>query len=180
PAGRGVRRVLQRRRELERPRPGARAALHARARRRVPPPGRLFRAPRSLGTRRLLFRRQPRPALGGLRARERARGLRDRALDRLALGAQPPGRDLRRARFLLRQRAAGFRERALHPARRPAPGGRHFRDEVLTMRVAVDISLYPLAEEFLSPIKDVIRRFNEHESIEVETNTMSTQIRGEY
>ena len=48
------------------------------------------------------------------------------------------------------------------------------------MRVAVDISLYPLAEEFVSPIKDVIRRFNEHESIEVETNAMSTQIRGEY
>lgn len=48
------------------------------------------------------------------------------------------------------------------------------------MRVAVDISLYPLAEEFLNPIKDVIRRFNEHETIEVETNAMSTQIRGEY
>lgn len=48
------------------------------------------------------------------------------------------------------------------------------------MRVAVDISLYPLAEEFLVPIKDVIRRFNDHETIEVETNAMSTQIRGEY
>lgn len=48
------------------------------------------------------------------------------------------------------------------------------------MRVAVDISLYPLAEEFLPPIKDVIRRLNEHESVEVETNAMSTQLRGEY
>lgn len=48
------------------------------------------------------------------------------------------------------------------------------------MRVAVDISLYPLAEEFLTPIKDVIRRLHEHESIDVETNAMSTQIRGEY
>ena len=48
------------------------------------------------------------------------------------------------------------------------------------MRVAVDISLYPLQEEFIEPIDDVIRRFNEHESIEVETNPMSTQIRGEY
>lgn len=48
------------------------------------------------------------------------------------------------------------------------------------MRVAVDISLYPLAEEFLTPIKDVIRRINEHESVEVETNAMSTQLRGEY
>ena len=48
------------------------------------------------------------------------------------------------------------------------------------MRVAVDISLYPLAEEFLAPIKDVIRRLNDHESVEVETNAMSTQLRGEY
>ncbi|HET6630228.1 MAG TPA: YkoF family thiamine/hydroxymethylpyrimidine-binding protein [Woeseiaceae bacterium] len=48
------------------------------------------------------------------------------------------------------------------------------------MRVAVDISLYPLAEEFLTPIEDVIRRLNEHEAIEVETNPMSTQVRGEY
>jgi uncharacterized protein YqgV (UPF0045/DUF77 family) len=48
------------------------------------------------------------------------------------------------------------------------------------MRVAVDISLYPLAEEFLMPIKDVIRRLNDHESVEVATNAMSTQLRGEY
>lgn len=48
------------------------------------------------------------------------------------------------------------------------------------MRVAVDISLYPLAEEFLPPIEDVIRRLNEHASVEVETNAMSTQLRGEY
>lgn len=48
------------------------------------------------------------------------------------------------------------------------------------MRVAVDISLYPLAEEFLTPIKDVVRRLNDHESVEVETNAMSTQLRGEY
>ena len=48
------------------------------------------------------------------------------------------------------------------------------------MRVAVDISLYPLAEEFLTPIKDVIRRLNEYESVEIETNAMSTQLRGEY
>ena len=48
------------------------------------------------------------------------------------------------------------------------------------MRVAVDISLYPLAEEFLTPIKDVIGRLNDHESVEVETNAMSTQLRGEY
>jgi uncharacterized protein YqgV (UPF0045/DUF77 family) len=48
------------------------------------------------------------------------------------------------------------------------------------MRVAVDISLYPLADDFLPPIKDVIERLNANSSIEVVTNAMSTQIRGEY
>jgi len=48
------------------------------------------------------------------------------------------------------------------------------------MRVAVDISLYPLDSDFIPPIKDVIRRLNGHDSIEVVTNPMSTQLRGEY
>ncbi len=48
------------------------------------------------------------------------------------------------------------------------------------MRVAVDISLYPLADDFIPAIKDVIDRLNSHESLEVITNPMSTQIRGEY
>ena len=48
------------------------------------------------------------------------------------------------------------------------------------MRIAVDISLYPLSSDFLPPIKDVISRLNSHPALEVETNPMSTQIRGEY
>ncbi len=48
------------------------------------------------------------------------------------------------------------------------------------MRVAVDISLYPIADDFIPPIDDVIVRLNAHESIDVATNPMSTQIRGEY
>jgi len=48
------------------------------------------------------------------------------------------------------------------------------------MRIAVDISLYPLDKDFLPPIQDVIKRLNAHESLEVVTNPMSTQIRGEY
>jgi uncharacterized protein YqgV (UPF0045/DUF77 family) len=48
------------------------------------------------------------------------------------------------------------------------------------MRVAVDISLYPLADDFIPPIKDVIERLNANSSVEVVTNTMSTQIRGDY
>ena len=48
------------------------------------------------------------------------------------------------------------------------------------MRVAVDISLYPLADNFLPPIKDVVERLNDISSVEVSTNAMSTQIRGDY
>ena len=48
------------------------------------------------------------------------------------------------------------------------------------MRVAVDISLYPLADDFIPPIKDIIGRLNENPSVEVLTNAMSTQLRGEY
>ncbi len=48
------------------------------------------------------------------------------------------------------------------------------------MRVAVDISLYPLADDFIPPIQDVIGRLNGYDRLEVVTNPMSTQIRGEY
>jgi len=48
------------------------------------------------------------------------------------------------------------------------------------MRVAVDISLYPLDQDFIPPIKDFIERINQHDGIEVVTNPMSTQVRGEY
>ena len=48
------------------------------------------------------------------------------------------------------------------------------------MQVAVDISLYPLDAEFIPPIKDVIARLAAHEGVEIETNRMSTQLRGDY
>ena len=48
------------------------------------------------------------------------------------------------------------------------------------MRVAVDISLYPLDADFIPPIKDVIERLQSHPDLEVVTNPMSTQVRGEY
>lgn len=48
------------------------------------------------------------------------------------------------------------------------------------MKVAVDISLYPLTENFIPPIQDVIERLNGYDGIQVSTNPMSTQIRGEY
>jgi uncharacterized protein YqgV (UPF0045/DUF77 family) len=48
------------------------------------------------------------------------------------------------------------------------------------MKIAVDISLYPLDADFIPPIKDVIERLNKHSGLEVVTNPMSTQVRGEF
>jgi uncharacterized protein YqgV (UPF0045/DUF77 family) len=48
------------------------------------------------------------------------------------------------------------------------------------MKVAVDISLYPLDADFIPPIKDVIERLNSYPGLQVVTNPMSTQVRGEY
>ena len=48
------------------------------------------------------------------------------------------------------------------------------------MRVAVDISLYPLDADYIPPIKDVIDRLNGHDGIDVVTNPMATQVRGEF
>ena len=35
------------------------------------------------------------------------------------------------------------------------------------MKIAVDISFYPLNEEFVTPIKDFIRRIKEYEKVEI-------------
>lgn len=48
------------------------------------------------------------------------------------------------------------------------------------MKVAVDISLYPLDADFIPPIKNIIKRLAEHDDVEIEYNRMSTQLRGEY
>ena len=48
------------------------------------------------------------------------------------------------------------------------------------MKVAVDISLYPLDRDFIPPISDVIERLNAHDDLEVWTNAMSTQVVGEF
>ena len=48
------------------------------------------------------------------------------------------------------------------------------------MKVAVDISLYPLDRDFIPPISDVIERLNGHDKLEVWTNAMSTQVVGEF
>ncbi len=48
------------------------------------------------------------------------------------------------------------------------------------MRITVDISMYPLDRDYKPKIKDFIRRLHKFAGIEIVTNQMSTQIRGEY
>lgn len=48
------------------------------------------------------------------------------------------------------------------------------------MDVAVELSLYPLRDEFIPPIAAIIERLNAHPGLKVQTNSMSTQVVGEY
>lgn len=48
------------------------------------------------------------------------------------------------------------------------------------MRVAVEISFYPLNSDFKPPIRDFIARLRGVRGLEVQSNTMSTQLFGEY
>jgi uncharacterized protein YqgV (UPF0045/DUF77 family) len=48
------------------------------------------------------------------------------------------------------------------------------------MHIAVEMSLYPLTGEFIPPILDFIERLRRHSGIEVATNSMSTQVSGDY
>ncbi|MER3329020.1 MAG: YkoF family thiamine/hydroxymethylpyrimidine-binding protein [Candidatus Kapaibacterium sp.] len=47
------------------------------------------------------------------------------------------------------------------------------------MRISLDISLYPLNEDYIAPIKGFIAAVNNTSGLDITTNSMSTQIRGE-
>lgn len=48
------------------------------------------------------------------------------------------------------------------------------------MTISVDISYYPLKDEFIPPILDFIGRLKQNTNLEVNTNGLSTQVFGEY
>lgn len=48
------------------------------------------------------------------------------------------------------------------------------------MQASIEISMYPLQEEFCQPIIDFIDRLETYPEIKVARNAMSTQIFGEY
>lgn len=47
------------------------------------------------------------------------------------------------------------------------------------MHVAVELSLYPLTDQFIPPILDFIERLKTRPGIAVATNAMSTQVSGD-
>jgi len=48
------------------------------------------------------------------------------------------------------------------------------------MKISVEISYYPLNEGYIPPIKQFIADLNACEGLEVRTNTMATQVFGEF
>jgi uncharacterized protein YqgV (UPF0045/DUF77 family) len=48
------------------------------------------------------------------------------------------------------------------------------------MDIGVEISLYPLNAQYIPPIQDFIDRLNVDKRLRVVTNSMSTQVFGEY
>jgi uncharacterized protein YqgV (UPF0045/DUF77 family) len=47
------------------------------------------------------------------------------------------------------------------------------------MKISLELSLYPLDNDFLSIIQDIVSRLNEDTRVKCYTNTMSTQIFGD-
>jgi uncharacterized protein YqgV (UPF0045/DUF77 family) len=48
------------------------------------------------------------------------------------------------------------------------------------VKISVDLSLYPLNEDYIPIIVDFIHRLAEHSGIDIVRNAMSTQVFGEY
>lgn len=48
------------------------------------------------------------------------------------------------------------------------------------MKVSIDISMYPLNEDYCQPIIDFIAAMKTHDKVSVQENSMSTHIYGDY
>ncbi|MDX3773476.1 YkoF family thiamine/hydroxymethylpyrimidine-binding protein [Chromatiaceae bacterium AAb-1] len=48
------------------------------------------------------------------------------------------------------------------------------------MKLTVDISKYPLANDYIPPIKGFIEQLNQYPDVKVITNALSTQVSGDY
>jgi uncharacterized protein YqgV (UPF0045/DUF77 family) len=52
--------------------------------------------------------------------------------------------------------------------------------QIKTMKASVEISMYPFDPDYGTAILKFINRLRQHEGLEVKTNTMSSQIFGDY
>jgi uncharacterized protein YqgV (UPF0045/DUF77 family) len=50
----------------------------------------------------------------------------------------------------------------------------------MSMDIGVELSLYPLNQQYIPPIQNFIDRLNQQPQLRIETNSMSTQVFGEY
>jgi uncharacterized protein YqgV (UPF0045/DUF77 family) len=48
------------------------------------------------------------------------------------------------------------------------------------MKISVEVSMYPLDANYIPPIQSFIDRLHQFEDIKVKTNSMSTQLFGDY
>lgn len=48
------------------------------------------------------------------------------------------------------------------------------------MKASIEISMYPLVPQYIKPIQNFIDRLNDNKNLTIKTNTMSTQIFGDY
>jgi len=48
------------------------------------------------------------------------------------------------------------------------------------MKITLDISMYPLDADYKPPIKAFVRQLRGHDDLEIVTNQMSTQVRGDF
>ena len=48
------------------------------------------------------------------------------------------------------------------------------------MQLLVDISLYPLAEQYIAPIQDFIDRLNTYPNLSIRTYATNTLVKGDY
>lgn len=50
----------------------------------------------------------------------------------------------------------------------------------MTMKISIDLSLYPLDKNYSGPIRDLLSRLSQYRNVEVRNTPMSTQITGDF
>ena len=54
------------------------------------------------------------------------------------------------------------------------------KQRLYIMKATIEISMYPLSNDYIQRVLDFLETLNQHDNITVETNGLSTQIFGDY